>query len=102
MKIIKKEKEKETDNAEISKDGSVQGKEMPVESTPQGQRSRNRPAERVPAPSAKSPTPKEPAELREGKSKPKSKTANTEVKNSDKKKGKGFLDFVNSLLDFGF
>ena len=101
MKIIKKEQEKSED-AEIQKNDSVQGKENQVEKTPQGQRSRNRPAERVPAPAAKSLKPKEPAELREGKSKPKSKTVNTEVKNSDKKKGKGFLDFVNSLLDLGF
>ena len=101
MKIIKKEQEKSED-AEIQKNDSVQGKENQAEKTPQGQRPRNRRPPAAPPTATKSVRPKEPAELREGKSKPKSKTVNTEVKNSDKKKGKGFLDFVNSLLDLGF
>ena len=61
MKIIKKEKE--TDNAEISKDGSVQGKEMSPSGEAQEQRSRHRSTERVPSPAAKSRKPKEPKEL---------------------------------------
>ena len=101
MKIIKKEKE--TDNAEISKDGSVQGKEMSPSGEAQGQRSRHRSTERVPAPAAKNLKPKEPTELREGKSSSKSGKSEAVVdKVKNKKKGKGFTDFLNSLIDFGF
>ena len=99
MKIIKKEQEKSED-AEIQKNDSVQGKENQVEKTPQGQRSRNRPAERVPAPAAKSLKPKEPKELKQGKSSRNTELSADKVKN--KKKGKGFTDFLNSLIDFGF
>ena len=101
MKIIKKEKE--TENAEIPKNDSVPGKEMSPSGEAQGQRSRHRSTERVPAPAAKSLKPKEPAELREGKSSSKSGKSEAVVdKVKNKKKGKGFTDFLNSLIDFGF
>ena len=99
MKIIKKEKEK-PDNAEIPKNDSVPGKEMSPSGEAQEQRSRHRSTERVPAPAAKSLKPKEPKELKQGKSSRNTELSADKVKN--KKKGKGFTDFLNSLIDFGF
>ena len=98
MKIIKKEQEKEkSEDAEISKDGSVQGKEMSVESTPQGQRPRNKRPPSAPPTATKSIKPKEPGSseniesLSEESSK-KSKPAKKE------KKDRSFIDFVNDLV----
>ena len=99
MKIIKKEKEKSED-AEIPKNDSVPGKEMSPEGETQGQRSRHRSTERVPASAAKSLKPKEPKELKQGKSSRNTEPPADKVKN--KKKGKGFTDFLNSLIEFGF
>ena len=99
MKIIKKEQEKSED-AEIQKNDSVQGKENQTEKTPQGQRSRNRRPPSAPPAATKSIKPKEPKELKQGKSSRNTELSADKVKN--KKKGKGFTDFLNSLIDFGF
>ena len=93
MKIIKKE---EPEDAEISKDGSVQGKEMPVESTPQGQRPRNRRPPAVPPTAAKSIKPKEPTFRKETTST--SPELSKKLKSKDKK-DKSFIDFLNGLLN---
>ena len=98
MKIIKKEQEKEkSEDAEISKDGSVQGKEMSVESTPQGQRPRNRRPPTAPPTATKSVKPKEPRSSENIE--PSSDEAPKKSKTKKDKKDKSFIDFLNSLLN---
>ena len=98
MKIIKKEQEKEKpEDAEISKDGSVQGKEMPVESTPQGQRPRNRRPPTAPPTATKSIKPKEPGSSENIE--PSSDEAPRKSKTRKDKKDRSFIDFLNSLLN---
>ena len=98
MKIIKKEQEKEkSEDAEISKDGSVQGKEMSVESTPQGQRPRNRRPPAVPPTATKSVRPKEPRSSENIE--PSDNEAPRKSKTKKDKKDKSFIDFLNSLLN---
>jgi len=95
MKIIKKEQEK-SENAEISKNDSVQGKDMQAEKTPQGQRPRNRRPPAAPPTAAKSIKPKEPAFRKDTTS------SNPEVSKklkSKDKKDKSFIDFLNGLLN---
>ena len=94
MKIIKKE---EPEDAEISKDGSVQGKEMPVESTPQGQRPRNRRPPAVPPTAAKSIKPKEPESSENIE--PSDNEVSKKSKTRKDKKDKSFIEFLNSLLN---
>ena len=96
MKIIKKEKEKSED-AEISKNDSVQGKDMQAEKTPQGgQRHRNRRPPAAPPAAAKSIRPREPAFRKDTTS------SNPEVSKklkSKDKKDRSFIDFLNNLLN---
>ena len=98
MKIIKKEQEKEkSEDAEISKDGSVQGKEMSVESTPQGQRPRNRRPPTAPPTATKSIKPKEPGSSENIESSSDKAPKKSKIKKD--KKDKSFIDFLNSLLN---
>ena len=98
MKIIKKEQEKEkSEDAEISKDGSVQGKEMSVESTPQGQRPRNRRPPATPPTATKSVKPKEPGSSENIE--PSDNEAPRKSKIKKDKKDKSFIEFLNSLLN---
>ena len=96
MKIIKKEQEK-PENAEIPEDDSVQGKDVQVEKTPQGQRPRNRRPPTVPPTATKSIKPKEP------RSSANIEPSNDEVSKKSKtrkdKKDKSFIEFLNSLLN---
>ena len=99
MKIIKKEQEKSED-AEIQKNDSVQGKENQAEKTPQGQRPRNRRPPAAPPTATKSVRPKEPGsseniEPSDNEAPRKSKTK----KDKKDKKDKSFIDFLNSLLN---
>ena len=96
MKIIKKEQEKSED-AEIQKNDSVQGKENQAEKTPQGQRPRNRRPPAAPPAATKSVKPKEP------RSSANIEPSNDEVPKKSKtikkdKKDRSFIDFVNDLV----
>ena len=98
MKIIKKEpaKQEKSEDAEISENENVQGKDGQAEKTPQGQRHRNRRPPAVPPATAKSIKPREPTFRKDTTS------SNPEVSKklkSKDKKDKSFIDFLNSLLN---
>ena len=96
MKIIKKEQEKSED-AEISKNDSVQGKENQVEKTPQGQKPRNRRPSSIPPTATKSIKLKEPRSSENIE--PSSDEAPKKLKTKKDKKDKSFIEFLNSLLN---
>ena len=96
MKIIKKEQEKSED-AEIQKNDSVQGKENQVEKTPQGQRPRNRRPPTAPPTATKSVRPKEPGSSENIE--PSDNEAPRKSKTKKDKKDRSFIDFLNSLLN---
>ena len=96
MKIIKKEQEKSED-AEIQKNDSVQGKENQAEKTPQGQRPRNRRPPATPPTATKSIKPKEP------RSSANIEPSNDEIPKKSKtirkdKKDRSFIDFINDMV----
>ena len=99
MKIIKKEptKQEKSENAEIPENDSVQGKENQAEKTPHGQRPRNRRPPAAPPAAAKSIKPKEPGSSENIE--PSDNEAPRKSKIKKDKKDKGFIDFLNSLLN---